>query len=270
MKKQKYTAAFCAAVMLSTALLTGCGGVTEEMKNAREAAIEMMENGDYEGAVREFEALVGNAKKVTDFELDVLKYRAEAEFMLEDYKAAAYTYNILNQVDKERAEYDYFGAIALAKAGDTEGAKERIDAGVSLDEKDRKKVKGSDEDTGRSTGYTEAVKALAEAYASLGVRDEAEELYRDLLKTGYGTSDVFNRLVVSAMESGNYEEALELADNGLELADGIADRELTFNKAVCMEYLGQFREALSMFQGYVEKYGSDERAEHEIAFLRTR
>lgn len=270
MKKKIYIAILCAAVILSASLLGGCGGVTKEMRAAREAAITMMENGDYEGAVAQFDALVEKSGSVTEFELDVLKYRAEAEFKLEDYKAAAYTYNILNQVDKERAEYDYFGALALAKAGDTEGARERIAAGQSLDEKNRKSPEGSAGYAERSTGYAEAVMALGEAYLLLGDREEAEGLYRDLVKTGYGTSEVYNRLMISAMERGSYEEALELSAAGLGLEDGLADRALKFNEAVCREYLGQFNKALELFQTYVEEYGSDERAEHEIAFLKTR
>jgi len=43
-----------------------------------------------------------------------------------------------------------------------------------------------------------------------------------------------------------------------------------FNEAVCYEYLGQYEKALSLFLAYIETYGSDERAEHEIAFLVTR
>ena len=62
-----------AAVLLASVLLTACGGVTEEMLAARESAIAKMEQGDYEEAVAVFNDLVEEAKKVTEFELDVLK-----------------------------------------------------------------------------------------------------------------------------------------------------------------------------------------------------
>ena len=62
-----------------------------------------MENGDYEGAVAEFDSLIDQTKHVSSFEIDVLKYRGEAEFMLGDYGAAAYTYDTLVKVDKPRA-----------------------------------------------------------------------------------------------------------------------------------------------------------------------
>ena len=92
-------------------LLTGCGHVTEEMKAAgKEKRIALMENGDYEGAVAQFDSLIHQTKHISSFEIDVLKYRGEAEFMLGDYGAAAYTYDTLVKVDKPRAEYYYLGA----------------------------------------------------------------------------------------------------------------------------------------------------------------
>ena len=96
------------AVLAAAALLlTGCKGVTEEEKTARENGIALLESGDYEGALDQFEALIQDADRVTDFEVDILKYRAEAEYGLKDYEAAAHTYDILSQIDKERAEYGY-------------------------------------------------------------------------------------------------------------------------------------------------------------------
>ena len=51
---------------------------------------------------------------VGPFELDVLKYRAEAEYLTEDYRAAAHTYDILADVDGEKREYLYYGAASHA------------------------------------------------------------------------------------------------------------------------------------------------------------
>lgn len=123
------------AVLAAAALLlTGCKGVTEEEKTTRENGIALLESGDYEGALDQFEALIQDADRVTDFEVDILKYRAEAEYGLKDYEAAAHTYDILSQIDKERAEYGYFAALSLAKAGDPAGAWEKLEQGRALDE----------------------------------------------------------------------------------------------------------------------------------------
>lgn len=215
-----------------TFLFAGCGGVSKEMLAEREAAVSMMENGDYESAVEAFNALVEKADSVTNFELDILKYRAEAEYQLGDYQASAYTYDILNQVDEERAEYDYFGALSMAKAGDAKAAEELLKKGEAL------KEQPTDEAVSEAADYARAV--------------------------------ICNQQVLELMEQEAYEEALKTAENSLALVSGAAAQELKFNQAVCYEYLGQWEKALTLFESYVAEYGSDEKAEHEIAFLKTR
>lgn len=252
---------FCklaAALCIAAVLLTACGGVTEEMSAAREAAIASMNSGDYESAVAQFNSLVEEADSVTEFELDVLKYRAEAEFQLGDYEAAAYTYDILNQLDEKKAEYCYFGAMSLAKSGDPDGARNLLDSSRELDK------------DGKKAGFPEAVTALADAMAESDDLPGAKALYHELISVGQGSTEIYNRLMLLAMDEGDYEEALKMSAKGQILTDGIAIKELKFNEAVCREYLGEFENALELFRSYAAEYGSDERVEHEIAFLETR
>lgn len=248
-----------AALFMATMILTACGsGITDEMLAARESAIAMMDNGDYEGAVAQFNSLVDKAESVTDFELDILKYRAEAEYKLGDYAAAAYTYNILGQVDGEKAEYCYFSAMALAKAGDLISAQEMLEAGGKLDK------------DGEKTGFAEALTAIADAMVESDDFAGAKALYQNLIDAGHGNTGIYNQLMLISMDAGDYSEALKMSMKGQILTDGIAMKELKFNEAVCYEYLGDFSKALELFRAYVAEYGSDERAEHEIAFLETR
>lgn len=247
------------ALCMATMVLTACGsGITDEMLAARESAIAMMDNGDYEGAVAQFNSLVDKAESVTDFELDILKYRAEAEYKLGDYAAAAYTYNILGQVDGEKAEYCYFSAMALAKAGDLISAQEMLEAGGKLDK------------DGEKTGFAEALTAIADAMVESDDFAGAKALYQNLIDAGHGNTGIYNQLMLISMDAGDYSEALKMSMKGQILTDGIAMKELKFNEAVCYEYLGDFSKALELFRAYVAEYGSDERAEHEIAFLETR
>ena len=248
-----------AALCMATMVLTACGsGITEEMLATRESAIAMMDSGDYEGAVEQFNSLVKEADSVTDFELDILKYRAEAEYKLGDFAAAAYTYDILSQVDGEKAEYCYFSAMALAKAGDLTGAQDMLEAGEKLD-KDGEKI-----------GFVEALTAIANAMVESDDYAGAKVLYQDLIDAGHGNTGIYNQLMLLAMDAGDYNEALKMSMKGQILTDGIPMKELKFNEAVCYEYLGDFAKALQLFRAYVAEYGSDERAEHEIAFLETR
>lgn len=239
-------------------LLTGCGHVTEEMKAGKEKGIALMENGDYEGAVAEFDSLIDQTKNVSSFEIDVLKYRGEAEFMLGDYGAAAYTYDTLVKVDKPRAEYYYLGAVSLANSGDAEGAENRLESGTKADEKHA------------AAGYAEAMEALGAAYMTVGDETKADEIYQTLVEEGFSSTEVYNRWMMAAMKKGDYEEALQHGETGLSLSDDRAKKEIAFNQAVCYEYLGQYEKALELFRSYEEQYGQDEKADHEIAFLVTR
>ena len=47
-------------------------------------------------------------------------------------------------------------------------------------------------------------------------------------------------------------------------------KELVYNKAVCLEYSGQYRAAQAEFEHYISVFGADENAQHEIDFLKTR
>lgn len=247
-----------AVLFLIPCLLSGCSGVTKEAAASRENGIALLEAGDYEGAIGEFESIIEQTGKVTAFELDVLKYRAEAEYGLKDYSAAAHTYDILSQIDEKSAEYCYLGALSLAKAGALTEAFARLEEGKALDAALEK------------PGYGEAMAALGEAYLAAGDKETADGIYEELIASGKADTEIYNRLMTAEMKQGNYEEALRLSGLGQALSDEKALKELMFNEAVCYEYLGQYEKALSLFQAYIETYGSEERAEHEIAFLVTR
>ncbi len=247
-----------AAVFAVSAVLTACGGVTEEQLEARTSAIAMMKAGDYEGAVAALNGLVEEATSVTEFELDILKYRAEAEFLLEDYAAAVHTYQTLMEVDAKKPEYCYLSALALAYDGKLEDAAEMIRLGSELDPKSE------------AAGFWEAKKVLAETYDFGGRSAEAKEMYQELIDGGHGSTEIYNRLMMMAMDEGMYEEALKLAAKGMILTDGRAMQELKFNEAVCYEYLGDFSKALELFRAYETEFGMDERVAHEIAFLESR
>ena len=114
---------FLAAAVLSLGILSGCGAESKEAKEARMTGIEQLNAGNYQDAIDSFgKALDESDGIVNSFELDVLKYRGEAEYKLADYKAAAQTYGILAEVDGGKAEYLYYKAASEAAAGQAEDA----------------------------------------------------------------------------------------------------------------------------------------------------
>ena len=103
-------------------LLAGCGE-SKEALDARLAGIGELENGDASAAIASFETALAEADGVVgEFELDVLKYRAQAEYETGDYAAAAHTFGILAEVDQNRPEYLYHKAASEALAGELETA----------------------------------------------------------------------------------------------------------------------------------------------------
>lgn len=248
------------AVILCTAalLLGGCQRVSKEQLEYREAGIALLDQGDYAGALEQFEKALAVSKRVSEFETDILKYRAETEYLLEDYEAAAHTYEMMCQIDGKEPEYAYFSAVCLANSKDPDGASIKLEEGKKLDPE------------GTAPGFLEAMNALAEAYLTAGDLEKGDGIYQDLIDSGKADSRVYNYRMKAAMDQKDYEKALEYAALGLALTDGLAKDDLKFNQAVCYENLGDYAKALELFREYVTEFGSDEAVEHEIAFLVTR
>ena len=174
---RKNASKLMAVVCLAAFVLTACGGVTEEQLAARVSAIELMDQGRYEEAVDVFNDLVQEATAVTEFELDILKYRAEAEYQLGDYDAALHTYKTLIEVDKERPEYCYLASLMLSKMGDLQEAQTFLDSGKELD-RDRK-----------VPGYLEASMAYADSCAAAGETELSQAAYQQLIEEGFVERD---------------------------------------------------------------------------------
>lgn len=257
-----------AAVLCMTALLlSGCQRVSKEQLAYRESGIAFLEQGDYAGALDQFEKALAESSRVADFETDVLKYRAETEYQLGDYEAAAHTYDLLNQLDVKRPEYDYYWAMCLAKSGNPEQAEEKLMEGRKLETSERPK---NTDETKDAPGYAAALTAVADAWLAEQNAEKADALYSQLIAGGLADSRLYNRLAKACMEQQDYDKALGYIEQGLALADDLARKDLKFNQAVCYEYLGDFQGALELFKNYASEYGSDDAVEHEIAFLVTR
>lgn len=256
------------AVMASVLALnlSGCKRKGEDPTALRLSGIEKLNQEDYSGAVRDFEAAIQASRgKVGAFEIDVLKYRAEAEYMAEDYSAAAHTYDILIQIDGEDREYYYRNAVLKTLAEDLDGALNDYRAGVLLEKKNEKK-----KEEPSSFGRPQALGAVGKALAAAGRQAEAETLYNEAVQDGAAGPDVFNAIGLNYLEAGQYEEALSAFEKAIQAGSGQNIRDARFNQAVVYEYQGQYQEALQAFEGYVAEFGPDEAAQKEITFLRTR
>lgn len=163
-------------MLLASLLLTGCG----EPKKAREArmqGIEELNQEKLEEAIASFDTALREADGIVDeFELDILKYRGEAEYRLGDYEAAVHTYEILSDVDGEKPEYTRCRNRAEIWRANEEGLR-------FLEE-------GHSED---AIAAFEAGLSLAEESGDEALMGEAEKLLRYNIGAAYETQGEFAR-----------------------------------------------------------------------------
>lgn len=250
------------ALVLTAALSGGCGRSKEETE-LRKTAIEQMDAGNFEEAISTFDLALKEADgKVGEMELDILKYRGEAEYKFGDYDAAAHTWDVLLQVDKEQPEYLYARSMAYSGAGKVSEALADYEKASEMEKKMNRNV----------AGKSDALIAVGKACMAAGDSDQASALYENALKDGSigDSAEVYNTLAMARMEDGMYEEALSFLEAGIRTGEEAVMPDLLFNQGVAYEYLSDFKRALEIFEQYELAYGPSEEAQKEIAFLKTR
>lgn len=243
-------------LLLSALLMTGCKDDSKKYE-ARDAGIVQLNEGNYDGAIQSFDqALELSDGMVGTFELDVLKYRAEAEYNVEDYEAAAHTYGVLMQVEEASPEYLNMQCLLYMKAGQLDQAVEAYQTSYALNP---------------GTAVTEpALLSLGQELTKADRFDEAMALYEQAVTDGLQSSELFNRMGMCEMEAGDCDKALEYFDRGAAIGDTGVLPKLLYNQAAAYEQKLDFAKALELLQSYVSAYGSNEEVEREIAFLKTR
>ncbi len=236
-----------------------------KQRELRAAGIEKLEAGDFTGAVDSFDQALALLDKDTgELAVDLLSYRAEAEYRMEDYEAALYSYKLLMERDPKHMEYWYMGSMCAAALGDTAQAVELYD-----------KVQRTEEgkaDKERAEGRLKALLTVGAACVKDKSYDQAMSLYENALRDGLTDAKINFQMGLCQMAESNYKDAADSFDKA-KLAAGEDQellREASYNRAVCSEYLYQYDEALKLFSEYNKSFGPDERAEHEIAFLKSR
>lgn len=269
---------------------------TSKKRQFRTEGIEKLEAGDYAGAIGSFDAaLEKSGRGADDFNRDVLLYRADAEFLLKDYNAAVHTYDLLLEMKPDTPEYMYRQSSCYARLGDTDNAVKRYQEAEALDKKDKP-----------VPGRQEALLAAGSACVDAKEYDKAMVLYEDALKDGMEHGEIYNQMGLCQMAAKDYQSAYDSFDKGYQVtaaaqaaalqekegktgkeadkkeagdddagvaeADGFREllKELSYNRAAACEHLQQYDKALALFQDFIKEFGSNEDAEHEIAFLKTR
>ncbi len=111
---------------------------------------------------------------------------------------------------------------------------------------------------------------LGKTYEAISDYSYAASLYAEYLDAKGNNAAVYNQLGVCRWKIGDYEGALAAFSFGLKLEDPEWQKELLFNEAVTYEYMEDFETARTKMEEYVSNYPKDERAVHELTFLKTR
>lgn len=255
----------------------------------RTEGIEKLAAGDFNGAIQSFEqALEKAGDREKAFNRDVLLYRAEAELKLQDYEAAAHSYELLAGMGEPSPSVLYMRSICMAKLGNADQALEFF----------REAVQG-EKDKQRSEGYEEALAAAGAVMIRNEDYQNAMELYEKEMAEGEqsdGTkSRLYNQMGLCRMAEEDWQGALDCFDQGYSYLtthyqagtgaepaqvnqavlqeDGAGRRllkDLLFNRGTALEYLQRYEDALAQFETYIQVFGEEDKVEHEIDFLSTR
>lgn len=251
---------------------------SSKQREMRALGIEKMEQGDYTAAIGAFDqALAAMDKDTGDLAVDILRYRAEAEYRMADYEAALYSYDLLMERDSGNLEYWYMASMCAAGLGNTDRALTYYNHAQAAEQeaKASRRTERGGEAANHTAGSREALLAVAAVCVKDENYDQAMSLYENAVRDGIDDGEIYIRMGLCQLAQEKYEDAAATFDQAKAKLQDQTDgaellKEASYNRAVCSEYLHQYEEALTLFQEYNKTYGPDERAEHEIAFLKSR
>lgn len=258
MKRKTGYGTLLIVLILILAMSAGCGK-KENQYTYRDDGIKALGEGNYKDAIQSFDQAIDTKKGlVGKFDMDVLKYRAEAEYLSDDYQAAVGTYDILIKLDGEKPEYLNMRSASKAGAGDYDGAIADYNRSKELDP------------DSKAPGRMNALMAAGAAMEKAGSPSDAMTLYESAEASGESGSMLYNQMGLCKMAQKDWDGALEAFQKGLSAPEASNVPELLFNIAVVYERKGEFKKALDTMEQYVSVHGADEEAQREITFLESR
>jgi tetratricopeptide (TPR) repeat protein len=111
---------------------------------------------------------------------------------------------------------------------------------------------------------------LGKAYEATGDYNYAVSVYNAWIAKDTGSAEVYNQLGLCQLAMGNYEQALNAFQTGMQLENNSLMQTMSFNEIVAYEYLEEYQKALVLLENYLKSYPDDEQAQREQQFLSTR
>lgn len=237
--------------------------------------------GQYEDALSRYDAILSLKEK----EVDAYVQRGIIKLKLNKYDEAITDFDTAISLDED--DYSLYIDIysALKDSGyEAEGieylnvAVESEDAKMSSYDKGRlhfylgnyTNARNCFEQARSEGNRTEEVLLLlGQSYEALNDRSYALTLYGEYVASNPSAA-IYNQMGLCYAEMGDYENALASFDKGLAVEGNSYRQELSYNRVVAYENLGDFENARRFMEEYLKAYPDDEIAQREYEFLQTR
>ncbi len=122
----------------------------------------------------------------------------------------------------------------------------------------------------REKGGVESYLYLGKSYEATGDYNYAASVYNSYLEKNDGNAEIYNQLGLCEMANGEYGNALNAFQAGMQLQNVTMMQTLSFNEIVAYEHLGDYRQASILMENYLKNYPDDAQARREYEFLSTR
>ena len=248
------------------ASFAGCGGHSQKEIDLRDAGIELMDSGDYKGAIKKFDEALGcSIGKVTDLEIDINYYKAAAQFNAGDFEGAAATYEALIKYDGDNYEPYFLRGSIYATEGEIGKAILDYDKAVEVDEKNYLLYIEIYENL-NSLGYTD--QGLVYLNNALEISDKSSEgkyykgrIYyllgqtsqaQELLQEAVDKDIVEARLYLAKIyqDQGDYDSAQKLLEEYAQSPDVTSEALATMGDIEMAN--GRYENALNYYQAGLE------------------
>ena len=220
-----------------------------------------MKQGKYADAEQIYSAVIGLKKK----EKDAYYLRACAVLLQGRYEDAVADFEKAFSLDPGDLELVTDAYVEMQAAGYAEQGKSYLQKFMTQKEKNLKYldpfVNGTDAKLSLILGQT---------YEKLGDMNYASVVYQTYLGSNEPDAAIYNSLGICLMNQGKYAEAVAAFESGIAMGASDYLQELKFNMIVANEYTGNFSQAKTMMQEYLQTYPDDARAKKENEFLKTR
>lgn len=238
--------------------------------------------GSYDAAIEDYSALISEDDKEAEYYF----LRGKAYISGGNQEAALVDFEKVKELSSKEMDYYVEIYLVLEENGLSEKGKSYLETALTLEAKtagDRRNRGAIQYLLGNYEEAKQEFFAIKEeerdantwiylglAYEAVGDNEGANGAYEQALSMTESKASVYYQMALCQMRIENYSQALLNAQAGIAENEESLSRELAYIEAACYEYLGDFQTALQKFTSYKDTYGSNEKIDHEIAFLETR